>query len=220
MVQDLRMELAELEKLKLEASPLAVEFAEADLAFKEVELKRVTKLYNAEGGRIVSDTEKEAAELEVTKGKLSVKRAKEEVEIAKLEIKVREVQLDLRHLRSPIDGEVQSIDLGAGEVVDPQKPVCVVVKNDPLWVEIYLPTDQAALLQNGQKLQIRYDKGEDTAWKEGEVIFIAPVADAASLTRLIRLQMPNPTNNASGEQVLVKLPEKVAGLGVEAAQAK
>jgi multidrug efflux pump subunit AcrA (membrane-fusion protein) len=110
-------------------------------------------------------------------------------------------------LESPINGIVEKLDLGEGEVVDPNKPSCTVVQNDPLWVEVHLPSLQARKLALGDTLPVQHE-GEQQ-WQSGKVIYLAPVADAASGTRMVRLELPNPTSRPSGLQVMVKLPEKL-----------
>jgi multidrug efflux pump subunit AcrA (membrane-fusion protein) len=110
-------------------------------------------------------------------------------------------------LRSPIDGVVETIDISVGEVTDPQKPVLTVVKNDPLWVEFFLPTTQSRRLKVGTELQLRYPG--DNQWMAAKVIYKAPVADAQSDTQKIRLEMPNQAGHDTGLQVVVKLPADI-----------
>ena len=54
-------------------------------------------------------------------------------------------------------------------------------------------------------LDVRYPN--DKQWTPAQVIYKAPVADAASDTQKIHLQLPNPQYVDSGLQVLVRLPE-------------
>ena len=44
-----------------------------------------------------------------------------------------------------------------GEVVDPQRPAMVLVKNDPLWVHVHLPSAQSSQLKIGQDLGVVED---------------------------------------------------------------
>jgi hypothetical protein len=45
------------------------------------------------------------------------------------------------------------------------------------------------------------------------VVYKAPVADAASDTQLVRLEVPNPNLRDTGLQALVNLPDNIAGEG-------
>jgi hypothetical protein len=82
-----------------------------------------------------------------------------------------------------------------------------VVKNDPLWVEFFLPTMQSSKLKVGQQLEVRYP--DQQQWAAAKVIYKAPVADAASDTQKMRLELANPNMTDTGLQVLVRLPANV-----------
>jgi multidrug resistance efflux pump len=110
-------------------------------------------------------------------------------------------------LNSPIDGIVETIDVSVGEVTDPQKPVMTVVKNDPLWVEFFLPTAQSSKLKVGQQLEVRY--ADQPQWAPAKVIYKAPVADVASNTQKMRLEVANSNGTDAGLQVVVRLPANV-----------
>ena len=115
-------------------------------------------------------------------------------------------------LATPIDGIVQKMNLDVGEMVDPNKPdgVLVLVKNDPIWVEVHLPSVQAAKLKLGDQFDLKYEGEEQWLPEKGKVNFLDPVVDAASDTRLVRLEVPNPQNRPAGLHVAVRLPEHVA----------
>jgi hypothetical protein len=114
---------------------------------------------------------------------------------------------------------VQQINLGPGEMSDPQNRdgAVIVVKNDPLWIDVHLPTSQSLKLEMGETLQVRYADGGE--WQPAKIIFFAPKVDAASDTQHVRLEMPNKANKASGLQVLVQLPAKITGEKAEPAAA-
>jgi hypothetical protein len=111
-----------------------------------------------------------------------------------------------------MDGIVETIDVSVGEVTDPQKPVMTVVKNDPLWIEFHLPTIQSSKLKLGQQLEVTYPGA--TQWQAAKIIYKAPVADAASDTQKMRLEMPNPQLIDSGLQVVVRLPANLGPAAV------
>jgi multidrug resistance efflux pump len=174
------------------------------LASKKNSLARYEKMAK---NSVASQEELREAQLAAALAEIKVQQAQQEQQQKKLQADRQKIKVDLMHLKSPIDGLVEKLNLGLGEVVDPNKPSCTVVKNDPLWVEIHLPSRQAAELGMGDTLPVQEDGKK--LWADAKVIFLSPVADAASGTRLVRLAMPNPTGVPSGLQVSVKLPEKL-----------
>ena len=203
--QDDRQEVAAREALRLEADSIVrVEAAEADLKIKQVQHKRLQDL--AVNGN-ANPTEVEEAWVKVVYADAQVKIAKLENQKNKYEFERQDVKVKLMSLRSPIDGIVETLDTSVGEVTDPQKPVMTVVKNDPLWVEFFLPTAQSSKVKVGQQLEIRYPNEEK--WQLAKVIYKAPVADAASDTQKMRLELPNPAGTDTGLQVLVRLPANI-----------
>jgi RND family efflux transporter MFP subunit len=203
--QDDRQEVAALEALRLEAeSTVRVDAAEADLKIKEGQHKRLADM---QAGGNANPLEVEEAWIKVVYAAAQAKIAKLENQKNKYEFERQDVKVKLMSLRSPIDGTVETIDVSVGEVTDPQKPVMTVVKNDPLWVEFFLPTMQASKLKVGQQLEVHYP-GE-AKWASAKIIYKAPVADAQSDTQKLRLEMPNPTGTDTGLQVLVRLPANI-----------
>jgi RND family efflux transporter MFP subunit len=204
--QDDRQERAALEALRLEAeSTVRIEAAEADLKIKQVQHKRLQDL--AANGN-ANPTEVEEAWVKVVYADAQVKIAKLENQKNKYEFERQNAKVDQMTLKSEFDGVVETIDVQVGEVTDPQKPVMTVVKNDPLWVEFFLPTVQSSKLKVGQQLEVRY-LGDNQQWQPAKIIYKAPVADAASDTQKMRLEMANATMTDTGLQVLVRLPANI-----------
>ncbi len=205
MAEDDRMEQKLYEALRLEAdSDLPIQFAKTDLASKKNSLLRYE---NMAKNNVASQEELREAQLAAALAEIKVQQAQQEQKQKKLQTDRQKIKVELMHLKSPIDGLVEKLNLGLGEVVDPNKPSCTVVKNDPLWVEVHLPSRQAAELNLGDTLSVQQEGGKNAA--DARVIFLSPFADAASGTRLVRLEMPNPAGLPSGLQVTVKLPEKL-----------
>ena len=70
---------------------------------------------------------------------------------------------DWKHLVSPISGFVLEINTHVGETPTQDKPVMTIVRNDPLWVETDLPTQQAKQIKMGQSMDVRY--GGEQTWQ-------------------------------------------------------
>jgi len=110
-------------------------------------------------------------------------------------------------IKSPVDGRVESIETSVGDITDPQRPVISVVQNDPLKVQFFLPIAQANKLKVGADAQVRYP-GEAT-WFPGKVMVKSPLADPASDTQEIDIEMKNADQRDSGMQVQVRLPAEI-----------
>lgn len=207
---DDRYERKALARLEKEASSTyQVDAAKADLELRQVQLARKEQMLTQ---RVVGLVEVEEARLQVKIGAIREQLQTQELETKSIERDAQALKVDLMLLKSPIDGEVESIDVGPGEWADPQKPAgsVTVVKNDPLWVEVHLPTRQSQKLDRGTPLMVKYDR--DAKATPAKIIFVNPVADAASNTQLVRLELPNPNGKSSGLQVTVELPENVAAV--------
>jgi RND family efflux transporter MFP subunit len=190
-VQDDRQDEAAYESAKKEAESTAkIDYSTADRDQKQVKYQRLAVT--------LAETQIDLAKLEHEQKILDARR---------LEVKVEQMKIC-----APVDGIVQKINLGEGEMADPQNRdgAVVVVTNDPLWVEMHIPTAQAQQLSLGDKMQVRTVGDKD--WQDAKIIYFAPKADAASDTETVRLEVPNPNSQRSGLQMQVKLPDKLAAV--------
>lgn len=202
IAQDDRIESKMLEIKWLEAnSTLPVEFAKTDLESRKVLLARIQKSYD---GGVATDTELQEAKVAVDLATIKVRLANQEAVQKKLEAEAQEIKVSMMSLKSPADGVIKKVEVDVGEVVDPNQPSCIIVTNDPLWVEVYIPADQAARLSIGQRLDISAE-GKPKA-VQAPIIYLDPVVDARSNMRLVRLEMPNSSGKETGLRVDVKLP--------------
>lgn len=202
---DDRQEAAELAAMKIEAySDLPIKEAEVKFAAAEVELKRQDEMRK---NNVTTETEFRKAELELELARIQVDAAKQDVAEKKEKTHRQELRVAEMKMISPMNGTVKNIDVNVGQVIDPSKPAITLVSNEPLWVEMYLPTRQAQQLKADQKINVGYDR---TNWESAKVIFIDPVADAASDTQMVRLELANPSGKSAGLQMNVQLPAEVA----------
>ena len=168
-----------------------------------------------------SESEIQEAESDVTKGERQMDVAGLDHSGDKDKAKQQEVKVDRMLLRSPIDGFVQEIDVHGGEYaqVEGDRPSIIVVKNDPAWVEIKeLKSEQVAKLKLGQELQVRYPGDKD--WSTAKIIFISPTTFPGTDSQLVRLELPNSQNKATGLSIQVKLPDDLAEAPADNALAK
>jgi multidrug efflux pump subunit AcrA (membrane-fusion protein) len=162
------------------------EAAEASLAQKNIDLKRL--MWAAERGS--------ATELEV--------------EHARLDVRMLEILVDDMTLNSPIAGVVDVVGYEVGEAVNGLEGVIRVVKTDPLWIDVPLPVEQARTFEKGQSATVTFPGEEKPS--AAEIIYISTVADAASSTLRLRVEVPNPRKRPAGEHILVSFPAAAASL--------
>ncbi|HMB95050.1 MAG TPA: efflux RND transporter periplasmic adaptor subunit, partial [Tepidisphaeraceae bacterium] len=200
-------EKLEMARLKLEADSTArLEYAQADLAVKVKVAERKSK---AEGG-VFSPEEVEEAELDKV-------HSEKQIDVVNLDrsdniskAKQQETKLEKMRLRAPIDGVVVDVKTWEGEMtsIDPEKSSITVVRNNPCYVVVpLLKTWQVARLSLGETMDVKYP--EQTDWQPAKIIYISPVAKAESDTQLIKLEMANPQNKATGLPIQLKLPAKL-----------
>jgi RND family efflux transporter MFP subunit len=204
--QDDSVEEANLAAVLVDAtSDVQVDAAKAKLAYAEEEQRRKQRLSDEHA---IGESELEEAKLDVIMAQKQVELAEQEKHQKALEANEDKAKISLKHLVSPITGSVLKINTHVGETPAADKPVLTVVRNDPLWVETDLPTQQVKQVKLGQTMDVRY--GGDQNWQSASVIFIAPEADARSDTQKIRMELGNPTHRDSGLQVEVKVPDNLA----------
>ena len=200
------VERAAAARLKAQADQtVRIRAQKAQRSQKRVKLKRVEELYRR----------KVATELELEEARLEVEIAAMSVELASFEqkqdtAKYAEMQLQIKRmsLSSPIDGVVEKIFRRRGEAVDRLEKVIRVVRINPLWIDVPVPLKRAATLARGGPARVEIDREGDRPtpakqWVDAQIVHVAAVADAASTTRLVRVEMPNPAARPAGEHVRV-----------------
>lgn len=156
----------------------------------------------------------------VTPIELDAARVDAEVEQAKVDVAVVSHEQDILTfdkakallekctLLSPIAGWVEEIHVREGEGVDSNasSKVIRIVNVDPLWIDASVPINIGRNVRTGDTAEVRFpETDKNTSCK---VTFVGAVADAASGTVLIRLEIPNPNKRLAGEQVNVFFQSK------------
>jgi len=202
--QDDEAERIQLEQLKVQAEDTTrIEAAEAQLAQKQEDLK---KLEWAQKEGAATDWEVRRARLEVRIGELSLRLARFEHEQDGRKFAETKAQIDRMRLTSPVAGKVEEVAVETGEAVEPLAPVVRVVKTNPLWVNVPVPLAQARELKRGCGATVTFSgpvAEEGKGITEGRVIHVAAVADAASDTLTVRVEVPNVSSRPAGERVAV-----------------
>jgi RND family efflux transporter MFP subunit len=207
--QDDRLAQNQLQIAEQEAnSDIRVEAAKADLAQKQVELRRIEQMFKENAANAL---ELERATLDVTFKGHQLSLSHLELAKAKLEAAGARMKVEYMKIVAPFNGQVESIDTAAGEMLDPQRPgMITIVQNDPIKIIVQLTAPQAAKLKKGDTVDVRYKNDAADAWQQAQVASLSPVASAGAGSqsrREVHLTMPNPTKRETGLWLQVKLPE-------------
>lgn len=174
--------------------------AKAELAQKQVDLK---KLEQAKASGAASVWEVDHLYLNVRIAELSLQSAILEQQQYRQRFDHASSQLVRMRLAAPIAGLVEEVSVEVGESIGTLGPVVRIVQNDPLWIDVPVPMVQARDLKLGQDAWITFPGATVEATPNGRIINISAVADAASETLRIRIEVPNPLKRPAGERVAV-----------------
>lgn len=177
-----------------------IEASEASLAQKKIDLKR---LEWAASRKAATDLEVEHAKLDVKIAELSLKVAQFEHAQNQRKYTEAKIRVDNMTLKSPIIGRVEKVEIENGESVNGLEDVVRIVRIDPLWIDVHVPLYEGKTLKPGQTAQIKFPDG-DPLTTQGEIIYVSTVADAASTTLRIRIELSNELNRPAGEHVEVQ----------------
>jgi RND family efflux transporter MFP subunit len=201
---DDREEQKNLAYLKVDAdSENTIRTAEKISEARKVEFDRIQKLFD----------EKVETEQDVTKAKLDwevavydIQKAKDEHSQKIFAYERQKELLESMRIRANFDGIVQDLSVELGEVIDPnrQAGALVLVNNDPLNIEVWIPSEISTSLKLGQMLEVQDSRGR--AAGKGTIIFLDPVVDASADRQRVRLELPNPLGKPAGLQVEVIVP--------------
>jgi len=194
-----RVQLEQLKATADDTTEIEAETAQLEHAKVELQLKE-----EAHKNGVAPELEVRRAKIQVTIADARVKIAEFNHRINVLKHEEAKLRLDRMHLKSPIDGIVEAIVVDEGEAVDTQmRPVMRVIRIDPMWIDVTVPTKSARTqLNTGQAAEVIFEPGIPTL--EGKIIKIAADADAASDTVLVRVEAPNPNQRGTGETVTVR----------------
>ncbi|MDJ0801931.1 MAG: efflux RND transporter periplasmic adaptor subunit [Desulfobacterales bacterium] len=189
--------------------------AKAELAQKKVDLKKV-EMARAKGA--ASDWEVEHLNLDVRIAELALKSSRFEQAQYVRRYRHAESQLALMRLRAPVAGLVEDVSVEAGESIGTLGAVVRLVQNDPLWIDLPVPLDQAVELVKEQDIWVTFPGAAAPVKPNGRIISIATVADAASDTLRVRVELSNPLKRPAGERVEVAFSAPVDGTDKDLAQ--
>lgn len=112
-----------------------------------------------------------------------------ELEAARAELRAIELEIENTTLRAPISGVINRIIAEVGAYVAPGGEVLEIVDNDPLVAVVQVQQSEIVNVRRGMPARVSFIGGRDT---QGEVSFVSPLADAATRTFRVEVEVPNP----------------------------
>jgi len=188
--------IASLES-SVEEATAALAAARADLT-AEIELRRVSADFGKRQHvrheelmrkRAISPHLLDEAETEAMVNELQLRKAEDDKVLAALDLERAQRSLDRRRIRSPVSGVVMERFKSPGEYVD-DTPVLRIAQLDPLRVETIVPVAYMGRIQPGMRALVTEEPTKDQI--HALVTRVDRIADAASGTFRVRLELPNP----------------------------
>jgi HlyD family secretion protein len=181
----LEAELAEA-NASIAAAEERLAFAEASIAKmkSEIELARIeadrSRRLVAEGAGSQRELDVRRSKLETAQASLAeaeatLQTAKQQVEVAQANAEAIQTRIDDATLKSPITGRVLYRLAEAGEVLAAGGKALTLVNLEDVYMEIFLPSEQAASIEIGAEGRITLDYAPDRAI-QGYVSFVSPEA--------------------------------------------
>ncbi|OHB67298.1 MAG: hypothetical protein A2Y77_11950 [Planctomycetes bacterium RBG_13_62_9] len=200
--QDDAAERVLLAQLKAQSEDTTkIRASDASLAQKRVDLQKLEK---AAASNAATALEVEHAKLDVTIAELSLELSQFEHDQAIRKYEEQTIRVEHMQIKSSIDGWVEKIEVEVGESVNTTIEVIRVVQTDPLWIDAPVPLSQAVGLRAGMTARIEFPGSDKKPQiEEGRINFVAAVADAASGTLRVRIEVPNKPRRPAGEHILV-----------------
>ena len=93
-------------------------------------------------------------------------------------------------VRAPFAGEVAERRINIGEYVTPQRSVVLLVKTDPLRMEIQIPQERIAQVHRDQTVQVRVDAFPDRVFG-GTLRYISAAVRADTRSLIAEAVVPN-----------------------------
>jgi RND family efflux transporter MFP subunit len=164
-----------------------VRAGEVSVAFAQRREERVHTLFEENA---ISTDQFDEVETEARLAQLQLAQAEESTRLAELELRRAEETLDRHTIRSPINGVVVQRYLSPGESVKFQ-PMLRLAQIDPLRVEVIVPVSAFGMIEVGQ-MAIVQPEAPVVGNYQAEIVIVDRVADAASGTFRVALDLPNP----------------------------
>ncbi len=204
---DSELEIASLALAKhLSKVTTALELRQLNAGFGNRTLNRNQTLYEKAS---ISRQTLDQVQTEAKVANLQVKQERENQILAKLEADRAQAALSRRQIVSPIEGAITERYKSIGEYVS-DEPIFQIAQLDPLRIEVAVALDHHNAIETGMFASVTLDmENFDSSDLRAVVKRIDPVADAASGTYGVWLEMPNPDLTIpSGVRCQIDFPDQ------------
>ena len=164
-----------------------IHLRQARLEFEQRKVERTDKLHTQQ---VVSEHIQDEVETDAILAGWQLRQAIDDQSLAKLELARAQEVLSRRSVESPIDGVVVERFKWPGEYVE-DEPILRVARLDPLWIEVVAPVSLYGEVSKNMMAEVVAET-ENGQPREARVVVVDPMADAASGTFRVRLELPNP----------------------------
>ncbi len=186
--------LAAMDTTAIESSQRQLDLATYDLeAVLEAQSKRAT-----------APREVERARAEKALREINVRAAELELDRTSAVYRREQARLEDMTMLSSIDGVVLQVGGDVGQAVDALEPSIQVARIDPLYMDVAVPIDVGLELSAGDEAAITWRDIETDKARHGRVMHVLPVADSASNSIVVRVEIPNPEALAAGLHAYVR----------------
>lgn len=195
----------ELQRIAAE-SDLDVQRAAAAVELAQIQFDSANDARSREG---LSKFEFDQARNSLTTRQIELEIARIQQQQRQISVRQKRAELDRYRLVAPFDGTVDVVVRQVGQAVNDSEPVVRVVDIDPLWIDVPAPVGQTITLglKPGSPAWVLLDvPGEPRVWP-GKVVEVAAVADSASGTRRVRVELANPNRWPAGLTSWVRFTE-------------
>lgn len=163
------------ERKAIAESAITRKKSEVELA--KIEVERARKLLEERAGS-QREYDMRKTNVETTAASLAEEEAKlktvtQEIEVAKAKAEVVQTQITDATLKSPVRGRVLYRLAEVGEVLAPGGKALTIVNLEDVYMEIYLPSEEAGKLKIGSEARITADYAPGKA-APGYVSFVSP----------------------------------------------
>jgi len=164
---------------RLATANAAIARKKSEVHLAQIEVERSTKLVQQNAGS-QRELDGRTTALETSKAGLAeaeadLATATQQVEVAKANVATIQTRIDDATLRSPVTGRVLYRLVEAGEVLSPGGKALTLVNLEDVYMEIFLPSSQAANLKINAEARITLDYAPGLA-VAGYVSFVSPEA--------------------------------------------
>ncbi len=208
-------ENAVVREVELQNAIDEVQFRTAAVAYTKEEYERLDRLYAQETAavteRLSAATAYSEAQAELTRTRVREQRARSDmvlgplrdkaelekavaaVESARAELALAEADLDQCQIRSPFDGYVTEMRVTAGQSIDDETILGLMMRVDPILVQLDFPQERSDELSVGQPVDVVLDTFPKETFR-GTATRIPIHVDTPKRVVPVIVELPNPTH--------------------------